>query len=175
MRLTPVEGQHVTVRRRLLGYDRGAVDRLLEDAASSYEEVWHECDGLRAELERVRGELERSRENERLVSQVLVRAQKIAETTIADARSTAVALVSHARKEADKLMQEARAEPERVRREIGRLQAVESGLRARLREFLAAAQKVVEGSQDDLAPLGQLDVPAAAAASGAADGANPLG
>jgi cell division initiation protein len=175
MRITPVDVQHVTVRRRLLGYDRGGVDRLLGDVAASYGEVWHECEGLRAELERVRGELERCRENERLVSQALVRAQTIAETTIADAKRAAEALLDKTGKEAEKLIQDARAEPERVRREIGRLRAVENGLRARLRELLAAAEKVVEGTQDDLAPFGQLDLPAQPAVSGAAGRAESLG
>ena len=182
MKLTPVEVQHVKLSRRLLGYDRGDVERLLEDVTSSYEEVWLERDGLRAELEQVRKELERSRENERLVGDALVRAQRIAETTIADAKSTAEALLSEAREQADELTREVRAEPARVREEISRLQAVESGLHARLREFLVAAERLLEGGTDGDDTLGKLALrvePAANGASGAANaapsGSEPLG
>ena len=40
MGLTPVEIHHVPLDRGVWGYRRNAVDRLLEEVAASYEEVW---------------------------------------------------------------------------------------------------------------------------------------
>jgi DivIVA domain-containing protein len=58
MHLEPVEIQHVKLRRRPLGYDRDAVDRLLEEVTSSYEDVWFERAKLDAELAVLRNRLD---------------------------------------------------------------------------------------------------------------------
>ena len=64
MSLTPVEIRHVKISRRPLGYERPGVDRLLDDIASSYEDVWRDRADLRDEIERLEGELQRQREIE---------------------------------------------------------------------------------------------------------------
>ena len=55
MSLTPVEIRHVSLPRRLLGYERSDVDRLLSDIASSFEDVWRDraWPQARANLEQV--------------------------------------------------------------------------------------------------------------------------
>ena len=42
MALTPVEIRHIRLGRGLLGYRRGPADEMLEDIASSFEEVWRD-------------------------------------------------------------------------------------------------------------------------------------
>ena len=47
MRYTPVELRHIKVGRSLFGYKRHDIDKLLEDIADSFEEVWSERGELR--------------------------------------------------------------------------------------------------------------------------------
>jgi cell division initiation protein len=61
MPVTPTELRHAKIATRLVGYDRAASDRLLEQVGSSYQEVWHERDALREEAEALRGELAEQR------------------------------------------------------------------------------------------------------------------
>ena len=62
MSLTPVEIRHVKLATRPLGYERRAVDRLLEDITRSFEVVWRERADVRDEIERLEGELARYKE-----------------------------------------------------------------------------------------------------------------
>jgi cell division initiation protein len=158
-RLEPVEIQHVDLRRRLLGYRRGDVDRLLEVVTASFEEVRFERDDLREQLERLQAEADRTRERERLVGDLMRNAQKIAEDTVAEARETAESMLAKARKKADGLVVDAQREPERLREEIRLLTTTESALHERFRTFVSVADRVleedVEGDvEGDAAPAG---------------------
>ena len=42
MALTPVEIRHMTPSTGFMGYNRGQTDRLLEDIAASFDDVWRE-------------------------------------------------------------------------------------------------------------------------------------
>jgi cell division initiation protein len=174
MRIEPVEVQHVKLKRRFRGYDRGAVDQLLEDVTASYEEVWLERDELQAEVRQLREEIERSGERERLIGDALVRAQKIAEATVAEARSTAARLVHEAEEKAEAVLKEAHAEPVRAQEQLRRLQAAESGIRARLREFLTEAERLLDEESAVEAPLARLEPPEKPMVA-AAGGSGPLG
>ena len=57
MTITPVEIRHVKLKRGLLGYRRGPVDRLLEEIADSFEDVWRERADHADRVEQLEGEL----------------------------------------------------------------------------------------------------------------------
>ena len=149
--LEPVEIQHVQLRRGLLGYRRGDVDRLLEVVTASFEEVWFERDALREQLGLLQAEADRTRDRERLVGDLMRNAQRIAEDTVAEARETAESLLAKARKKADGLVSGAQREPERLREEIRLLTSTESALHERFRAFVSAADRVFEGAPEGTA------------------------
>ena len=163
MGLEPVEVQHVRIGRRLLGYEPATVDRLLEDVTASYEEAWFDRQSLRERVEGLEGELDRTRERERLVGDVLVNAQRTAEQTVAEARETAEDILDGARRKADEIVSAAQREPDRLREEIRRLEAIKSAMYARFRAFLSEAHTLLEEGPDDSpadeAPLGRLLLP----------------
>ncbi len=162
MRLEPVEIQHVPLKRRLLGYHPGTVDRLLEDVTSSYEEVWLDREALRGLLKRLEEELERARERERLLGDVLLSAHRIAAQTVAESKEKAESLLAEARRKADEMVAEAQREPERLREEVRRLETIEHALHERYRAFLSVAHRLLEEGPEDvskLAPLGTLRLP----------------
>lgn len=145
MSLTPVEIRHVKLGRRPLGYERAAVEHLLEEVASSFEDVWRERADLRDEIERLESELHRQREIEEALRSTLLSAERMADELRARAHQEADLIVEEARARARDVAAAAESEHERTRSEIRRLQALEADVRAEYRAFLSAALERLEG------------------------------
>jgi cell division initiation protein len=139
MSLTPVEIRHVRLPRRPLGYQQRAADGLLEEIASSYEDVWRERADLRDEIERLEGELRRHREVEEALRNTLLSAERMADELRAQAHREADLIVEEARTKAREIESATEAERERVRAEIRRLRSLQADVRAEHRAFLLAA------------------------------------
>lgn len=135
--IEPVEIQHVKLHHALFGYRRGDVDELLERVTASYEDAWYEREALRERLERLLDELERFRERERLMGDVVRNAQRVADEAVAEARETADRVLVKARKRADELILAAERDPERLRDDLRALAAAETALHERVRLLLA--------------------------------------
>ena len=147
MHLEPVEIQHVKLRRRPLGYDRDAVDRLLEDVTSSYEDVWFERAKLDAELAVLRNRLDgQAQAKEALEGSVRV-AQNTADDLLVDARTRAQALVDDAHQRALETVRDARAEHQRLLTEVRKLEVSETEITLRLRALLTAARELLDGHE----------------------------
>jgi cell division initiation protein len=144
MSLTPVEIRHVRIGRRPLGYERPSVDRLLDDIASSYEDVWRDRADLRDEIERLAGELQRQREIEEALRNTLLSAERMADELRSRAHQEADLIVEEARAKAREIAASAEAEEQRVRDEIRRLRALETDVRAEFRAFLGSSLERLE-------------------------------
>jgi len=68
MALTPVEIRHMTPGTGLFGYKRAAMDRLLDEIAASFEDVWRERADLADKIEQLETDLVRYRELEALLA-----------------------------------------------------------------------------------------------------------
>jgi cell division initiation protein len=79
MGLTPVEIRHVPIGRGFWGYRRGAVERLLDEVADSFEDVWRERADFADRIEYLEEELQRHRELETLLRKTLVSAEAAAQ------------------------------------------------------------------------------------------------
>ena len=138
MALTPVEIRHVSLGRGLLGYRRAPTDRLLEEVAASFEDVWRERADLADKVEELESDLERFRELEALLR-----------TTLVSAERTAAELKAQATRESDLIVEEARAEARTIVRQAAadneRLEADS----ARIRALLRAALSTLEASGPD--------------------------
>ena len=137
MALTPVEIRHLRPSTGFLGYARGQTDRLFEEIAVSFEDVWRERADLADKVEQLEADLVRYRELETLLR-----------TTLVSAERAATALKDQARREADLILSEAQAEVRAIQRnaiaENERL-VVES---RRLRAQLRAALETIDDVQD---------------------------
>ena len=74
MALTPVEIRHMTPSTGFMGYNRGQTDRLLEDIAASFEDVWRERADLADKVEQLESDLVRFKELETLLRTTLMSA-----------------------------------------------------------------------------------------------------
>jgi cell division initiation protein len=121
MGLTPVEIHHVPLGRGVWGYRRDAVDRLLEEVADSYEEVWRGRAELTDKVESLEADLERHRELESLLRRTLVSAESAAQEQREAARREAERIVQEAHAEARRITFAATAERERLMGDVRRL------------------------------------------------------
>ena len=134
MALTPVEIRHVRLGRGILGYGRTATDALLDEIATSFEDVWRERADLADKVEQLEGDLVRYRELEALLRATLVSAER-----------TAAELKDQARREADLIVGEAHSEARAITRQAiadnERLQADSNRVRALLRAALSSLEE----------------------------------
>jgi len=121
MGLTPAEIRHVPIARGFWGYGRGAVERLLDDVAESFEEVWRERADFADRIEHLESELQRHRELEALLRKTLVSAEAAAQEQRDGARREADRVVAEAHAEARRITFAATAERERLETDIRRL------------------------------------------------------
>jgi cell division initiation protein len=141
MGLTPVEIRHVPIGRGFWGYRRGPVERLLDEVAESFEEVWRERADFADRIEHLEEELQRHRELESLLRRTLVSAEAAAQEQREGARRDAERVVAEAHAEARRITFAATAERERLQGDI-----------RRLRELLRTALSTVEagnGADED--------------------------
>jgi cell division initiation protein len=112
MTYSPVELRHVSLKRRLLGYDRAAVDAMLDDVADSYEQVWRDRVDLGDRIEGLEAELARHKELEHLLRATLLSAEQAANVVKEKGRTEADGIIEEARHEAREITRRARADRE---------------------------------------------------------------
>jgi cell division initiation protein len=137
MALTPVEIRHLTPGKGLVGYNRGQTDRLLEEIAASFEDVWRERADLADKVEQLEADLVRFKELETLLRATLMSAERASAELKEQARREADLILGEAHAEARKLQRDALAENERL--------VAES---RRLRTQLRAALEAIDDAQD---------------------------
>jgi cell division initiation protein len=142
MALTPVEIRHLTPpRTSFRGYKVAPTDRLLEEIAASFEDVWRERADLADKVEQLETDLTRFRELETLLRTTLVSAEQASAQTRDQARREAGLILSEAHAEAREIQRRAAAENERLQQESRRL-------RVQLQEALSAFGEPKELDED---------------------------
>jgi len=135
MGLAPTEIRHIPIGRGFWGYRRGVVERLLDEIADSYENIWRERADLADRVEHLEEELQRHREVEALLRQTLGSAEAAVEEQREQARRNAELVVSEAHAEARRITFAATSERERLLAEVRRL-------REMLRTALATVDEI---------------------------------
>lgn len=125
MTLTPVEIRHLKPAKSFVGgYDKAAVDRLLDEIAASFEDVWRERADMADKVEQLEGDLVRYREIEGLLRTTLVSAEKAAVTLKEQARKEADLIIEEARSEARAITRHARSDHDRLLAEVRRMRSL---------------------------------------------------
>src|SRR6202795_1670976 len=125
MTLTPVEIRHLKPAKALVrGYQRTAVDGLLDEIVASFEDVWRERADLADKVEQLEIDLVRYRELESLLRTTLVSAEKAAVTLREQAGREADLIIEEARSEARSITRTARGGPHRLLTEVRRMRSL---------------------------------------------------
>jgi cell division initiation protein len=112
-----------------------AVDRLMDEIVTSFEDVWRERADLADKVEQLEADLVRYRELESLLRTTLVSAEKAAVTLKEQAGREAELIVEEARSEARAITRTARADHDRLLTEVRRMRSL-------LRSALALVDEV---------------------------------
>ena len=124
MALTPVEIRHMTPPRATFrGYRVAVTDKLLDEIAASFEDVWRERADLADKVEQLESDLVRFRELESLLRTTLVSAEQASAHMKEQARREAALILGEAHAEAREIQRRAAAEHERLSLESRRLRA----------------------------------------------------
>jgi len=124
MALAPVEIRHVRLGRGMFGYKRAETDRLLEDIAESFEDVWRDRADLADKVEKLEADLVRYKEAEGLLRTTLVSAERAAGDLKEGARRDAERIVNEAHAEARALTRRSRGELEHLQNEARRVRVL---------------------------------------------------
>jgi cell division initiation protein len=181
MPYTPVELRHVKLGRSLFGYKREETERVLDEVADSFEDVWRDRGELADKVEDLEKRLDEYKQREQLLSATLVAAERSAAEAKEAARREAELIVAEAHHEARSVARGAQGEYARLVAEARRVEAllrsalglVEEGVREETwpersdtREFdavtddepvLELAPEPEEPSEDDAPPSRDFD------------------
>jgi cell division initiation protein len=124
MALTPVEIRHIKLRHSLLGYRRTAVDQVLGEIVTSFEDVWRDRADLADRVEQLEADLVRYRELETLLRTTLVSAERASQDLREQAKREADVVITEAHAEARSIIRGAAAERERLTAESRRVAAL---------------------------------------------------
>src|SRR5215212_2396279 len=113
MRYTPVELRHVKLGRAWRGYARLETDKLLEDVADSFEDVWRERGELADKLHEVQKTLDEVKRRE-------------ADLIVAEAHGEARSVTRAAQAERERLFAEARRVETLLRSALGMVEESQS-------------------------------------------------
>lgn len=134
-RLTPLEIQRCSFSRSLHGFKPDEVSALLERLAEQVEEDARERGELKAQLARLKAELDDYREKADAVRAALVAAERTAEATIARAEAEAGRIVADAQSLAERVLEEAARRAETIELVTGQLRQQRRAARADLRRM----------------------------------------
>jgi cell division initiation protein len=140
MRYTPVELRHVKISRaKFGGYRKLETEKLIEDIADSFEEVWRDRGELTDKLEDVEKVLAEVKQRESLLASTLVAAEKASTEIREAAKREAELIIAEAHQEARSVTRGAQSERERLFTEVRRVETL-----------LRAALGMVEESKNEL-------------------------
>jgi cell division initiation protein len=159
MPYSPVELRHVRLGRSLFGYKRDATERLLDEVAASFEDVWRERGELTDQVDELAKQLEDIRGREHLLAATLVAAEKSAADSRDAAKRQAALILAEAHQEARSIMRGAQNQRERLFAEARRVETL-----------LRGALGIVEESSKPLDIVEEADDAAAAQAEHHAPG-----
>ncbi|MDM7461552.1 MAG: DivIVA domain-containing protein [bacterium] len=143
-RITVLEIETKTFRKRLRGYDPTAVAAFLQEVAAHYEEVVTENHRMREELVGLRQESERYRAMEDALKESLVLAQRSADETRSNAHKEAELIVREAQLKAEQIVREAETRAQRLLAETEHLEARKRAAAMELRALLLTHLQALE-------------------------------
>ncbi len=149
MALTPLEIQKMRFSQRMRGYDATEVESFLSLLAEEMTARLAHLDKLERENRYYRQRLEEGEQREHQLQQTLLRAQKVSDEILANARREAELTVKEAEMAADKIVQQAIDQSTRIEARISELRASRRELQLKFKNTLDLFQHILETEIED--------------------------
>lgn len=147
-RLNPVDLENAQLPTVRKGYETGAVDALLHKAAQEIETLRRELQDMKTECYEGAKELKRLKDQESLLSETLVLAQKTAEDLKANAKKEADLIIEEARQRARDIVREGEERSQKAFWDLERLEQQKTSFENRFREVLEEHLKQLRREDD---------------------------
>ncbi len=159
--LTPLDIQKKEFRRAFRGYSEEEVDSFLDQVTQDYESLFREIQVLKEKIAQTEQNIARYREIEEAIKNTMVMAQKNADELRQNTEKEAGIILDRARIEADQLTREAEQEAaallgeaesklKLIMDEHSQFKRESQVYRIRLRSFLEAQIRLLEGEESEL-------------------------
>ena len=149
MALTPLEIQKMRFNQRMRGYDATEVESFLSLLAEEMTARLAHVDKLERANRYYRQRLEEAEQREHQLQQTLLRAQKVSDEILANARREAELTVKEAEMAADKIVQQAIDQSTRIEARISELRASRRELQLKFKNTLDLFQHILETEIED--------------------------
>jgi cell division initiation protein len=149
MKITPLDIDGHTFKKKLRGYDPEEVRSFLHLVSEEYEKVFAENLKLQEDLTRMESILEEHRSREKTLQDTLLTAQRVSDDMKDQARREANLVIKEAEVRADDLLQKARARAVELEASLGELRTERMGFLKRLRALVEHHERVLELHEED--------------------------
>lgn len=147
--LTPLEIQKMRFNQRMRGFDPTEVENFLSLVAEEITARLAQMEKLERENRYYRQRLEEAERREHQLQQTLVRAQKVSDEILANAKREAELTVKEAEVAADRIVQQAIEQSTRIESKIAELRTQRRELQLKFKNSLDLFQQIVEAEMED--------------------------
>jgi cell division initiation protein len=144
MKISPMDLQRQTFKRRLRGFDPDEVSAYLNLLAEELAEQHHAQAALEQELQSLRRQVQEHKEREQILKNTLLTAQRVSEELREASRKQAEAVVKEAELQADRLLELAQGRAREVERDTLDLRAMRQNLRTDIRALVQRLSHILD-------------------------------
>lgn len=155
MDLSPNDIRSYEFSNQMRGYDKDAVDTLLDQAADALEALKQENLKLSMEIDSVKGQLAGLRQFEDTIKSAAIDARRNADMTVETAKKEAQLLVANARTEAQEVIGNRSQKISDIENQISKLQLTRKSYMSKLRSLINSHLEIVDEitSEDAIAEI----------------------
>ncbi|MBZ0272269.1 DivIVA domain-containing protein [bacterium] len=146
MRLTPLDIQQHSFKKKGERYEAAEVDSYLDLVRQDYEETLRIIEGQKDQIRKLEAQLSEMHANERVLKDAIISAQKMVEDMKANAKKEAEIVVAEARLDAERIVDNARHEVERVQYDIAELKRQRVQFETELHALIRAHDNLLEAT-----------------------------
>ena len=150
MKVTPLDIQQQTFRRRIRGYDFREVEEFLNLLRDEFEGQILENQKLKEELTRLKNLVDEYRSKEEILKSAIITAQKITEDIRANSLKEARIVLSEAELKAEDIIREAQVRLGEILNEIKELKRQKLQFETNLRSEIETHLKLLEAAQEQI-------------------------
>lgn len=149
MALTPLEIQKMRFSQKMRGFDPTEVEGFLSVLAEDLSNRIAQIDKMERENRYYKQRLEEAEAREHQLQQTLLRAQKVSDDLMENARREAELMVKEAELMADKIVQQAIEQSARIDGKISELKTARRELQLKFKNTLDLFQRILEAEMED--------------------------
>lgn len=149
MKITPLDIQQMVFKISFRGYDKGEVNRFLEELAETVEILNRDNAVQQEKIVLLEQQLSDLKRNEATLSNTLLSAQSLAENVKRTAQREAELVIKEAELKAGELMRQARVELTNTQRDLSSLQKQRLLMVERLRASLRTFERMLEVEEQE--------------------------